>query len=418
MTPKQNAPDVDTIWTNVNLMTGGLVEGKWDIIQSQSVAIKDGNITAILNHPSELPSAKQVIDGQGHWLSPGLIDCHTHLVFAGNRALEFERRLQGVSYETIARQGGGILATVSATRAASEQELLAQALTRLDALVAEGVTTVEVKSGYGLTLKDELKILRVARQLAKHRSVNISTTLLAAHAVPPEYEDKSDQYIDLVCKEIIPQVAEEKLADAVDVFCEGVGFNLVQSERVMMAAQEQGLGIKAHVEQLSNLSGAILTARYQGWSADHLEYLDEAGVKALAESDTVAVLLPGAFYFLREERPPPIDLLRKHRVPMALATDFNPGTSPLASIRLMMNMACTLFRMTPAEVLTAVTAHAALALRVEDRLGMIKPKMEADMILWDIRHPAELACQLGPAVMRQRIFKGKITGGETDVCLR
>ncbi|WP_163835157.1 imidazolonepropionase [Spartinivicinus ruber] len=407
----------DIIWTNVNLITGELTGQGLVTAHNQSVVVKDSKVTAILDQPLEsvLPEAKQIIDGQDRWLSPGLIDCHTHLVFAGSRANEFEQRLEGVPYEVIAKQGGGILATVNATRSASEEELLKLALPRLDALIAEGVTTVEIKSGYGLTLGDELKILRVAKQLVNHRPINISTTLLAAHAVPPEFKGKADQYIDLVCNEIIPQAAEQQLADAVDVFCEGIGFSPEQSERVMLAAQAYGLGIKAHVEQLSNLSGAALTAKYQGWSADHLEYLDEAGVKALAESNTVAVLLPGAFYFLREQQLPPIDLLRKYQVPMALATDFNPGTSPLASIRLMMNMGCTLFRMTPAETIAAVTSQAAKALNMAEMRGIIKEGMAADMVLWDIQHPAELAYQFGSSVVVQRVINGHITEGGIHV---
>lgn len=417
MEREQSTVAADTIWTNVNLIMGRLTDQGLEIARNQTVAVKGGRITAILEHVPQvvLSDAKQVVDGQGRWLSPGLIDCHTHLVFAGNRANEFEQRLEGVPYETIAKQGGGILSTVRATRQASDQELLELALPRLDALIAEGVTTVEIKSGYGLTLQDELKILRVAKQLAHHRSVSISTTLLAAHAVPPEYKGKSDQYIDLVCNDIIPQAAEQQLADAVDVFCEGIGFSPAQSERVMATAQTYGLGIKAHVEQLSNLSGAALTAKYQGWSADHLEYLDEDGVRALAENNTVAVLLPGAFYFLREQQLPPIELLRKYQVPMVLATDFNPGTSPLASIRLMMNMGCTLFRMTPAEVIAGVTGHAAKALKMDTSLGQIKVGMRADMVLWDIQHPAELAYQIGPSVLAQRIVNGNITGGGVNV---
>ncbi|MDE1460559.1 imidazolonepropionase [Spartinivicinus poritis] len=407
----------DTVWTNVNLITGELADKGLVTAKNQSVVVKDGRIIAILDQSSgtALPQAKRIIDGEGGWLSPGLIDCHTHLVFAGNRANEFEQRLEGVPYETIAKQGGGILSTVTATRSASEEELLKLALPRLDVLIAEGVTTVEIKSGYGLTLGDELKILRVAKQLANHRPINISTTLLAAHAVPPEFKGKADQYIDLVCNKIIPQAAEQQLADAVDVFCEGIGFSPVQSEKVMQAAKANGLGVKAHVEQLSNLSGAALTAKYQGWSADHLEYLDEAGVKALSDSNTVAVLLPGAFYFLREQQLPPMELLRKYQVPMALATDFNPGTSPLASIRLMMNMGCTLFHMTPSEVIAAVTANGAKALKMEETRGVIKEGMTADMVLWDIQHPAELAYQFGPQVIKQRIVNGQITGSETHV---
>ncbi|MCX4025664.1 imidazolonepropionase [Endozoicomonas sp. SM1973] len=407
----------DTVWTNVNLITGELADQGLVTAKNQSVVVKDGRIMAIFDQSSgaALPQAERIIDGEGGWLSPGLIDCHTHLVFAGNRADEFEQRLEGVPYETIAKQGGGILSTVIATRSASEEALLKLALPRLDALIAEGVTTVEIKSGYGLTLNDELKILRVAKQLANHRPINISTTLLAAHAVPPEFKGKADQYIDLVCNEIIPQAAEQQLADAVDVFCEGIGFSPAQSEKVMQAAKACGLGVKAHVEQLSNLSGAALTAKYQGWSADHLEYLDEAGVKALAESNTAAVLLPGAFYFLREQQLPPIDLLRKYQVPMALATDFNPGTSPLASIRLMMNMGCTLFRMTPSEVIAAVTANGAKALKMEESRGIIKEGMAADMVLWDIQHLAELAYQFGPQVIKQRMVNGQITGSGAHV---
>lgn len=346
--------------------------------------------------------------GHGGVMTPGLVDCHTHLVYAGDRAAEFEQRLEGVSYEAIARAGGGILSTVRATRAASEAQLISASLPRLDALLADGVTTVEIKSGYGLTLDDELKMLRVARRLATLRPVRVTTTLLGAHALPAEYADDADGYIDLVCTQIIPAASAQGLADAVDVFCEGIGFSTAQCERVFQAAISHGLAIKAHAEQLSNLGGSALAARYGALSVDHIEYLDESGVQALADAGTIAVLLPGAFHVLRETRLPPIDLLRRYGVPMAVASDANPGTSPLCMPTLMANLACTLFRLTPREALAGMTAHAARALG-RPELGRIAIGATADLCLWDIQHPAELAYAVQAGRLRQRVFNGVIS---------
>lgn len=345
--------------------------------------------------------------GRGGVLTPGLVDCHTHLVYAGNRAGEFEQRLEGVSYEEIARAGGGIISTVRATRAASEDQLIAASLPRLDALLADGVTTLEIKSGYGLTLDDELKMLRVARRLGELRPVRITTTLLGAHAVAPEYVDRADDYVALVCEQMIPAAAAEGLADAVDVFCEGIGFSPAQCERIFQAAQAHGLALKAHAEQLSNLGGSTLAARYDALSADHIEYLDEAGVRALAAAGTVAVLLPGAFHVLRETQLPPIELLRQYGVPMAVASDANPGTSPICMPTLMANLACSLFRLTPREALSGMTAQAARALGRPD-LGRIEVGSPADLCLWDVQSPAELAYAVQAGRLRQRIFNGEI----------
>ncbi|WP_442885625.1 imidazolonepropionase [Amaricoccus sp.] len=341
-------------------------------------------------------------------MTPGLIDCHTHVVYGGNRAAEFEARLEGADYKEIARRGGGILSTVRQTRAASEEELFAAALPRLRALMAEGVTTIEIKSGYGLDLETELKLLRVARRVAEELPIRVSPTLLGAHALPPEYAGRSDDYIALVCEEMIPAAAEARLADAVDVFCESIAFSVAQCERVFEAAARHGLAIKGHTEQLSNLGGSAMAARHGALSVDHIEYLDEAGVAAMAASGTVATLLPGAFYFLRETQRPPIALLRQYGVPMAVATDVNPGTSPLSSILLMMNMACTLFQLTPTEALRGITANAARALGLGERLGTIAPGMQADLCLWDVEQPAELAYAFGPARLRQRVLAGEM----------
>ena len=347
-----------------------------------------------------------LIDAGDGWVTPGLIDCHTHLVYGGQRAAEFEQRQQGLSYAAIAAAGGGIQSTVRSTRALSQQQLVDAARPRLLALCREGVTTVEIKSGYGLTLEEELKLLAAARQLGSELPVRVSTTLLAAHAVPHEFRGDADGYVDLVCERIIPVAAQSGLADAVDLFCEGVGFNLAQSERILRAAVDAGLPVKIHAEQLSHLGGAALAASFGALSADHLEYLDQAGVAALAQAGSVATLLPGAFYFLNETRKPPVAALRAAGVPIALASDLNPGTSPLASLRLMLTLGAVLFGLTPAECLAGVTRHAARALGLGDSLGQLRVGQAADLLLWDIQHPAELSYSLGAQQPRLRWIAG------------
>ncbi|OHY93452.1 imidazolonepropionase [Vibrio rotiferianus] len=409
---------MDLLIENARLVT--MQEGEQGYLPSPlaRVGIRSGKVVALSTAARGEDSAEtesilnpdhyeQSIDLQSKLLLPGLIDCHTHLVCAGNRANEFEMRLNGVPYEEIAKQGGGILSTVRATRKASEEQLIELALPRLDGLLASGVTSIEVKSGYGLTLQDEIKMLRAAKALEQERKVKITTTLLAAHALPPEFKGRADDYIQHICDDIIPLVAEEKLATSVDVFCESIGFNLAQTERVFEAAKKHGLHVKGHTEQLSNLGGTTLTAKYNGLSADHIEYLDEIGVRALANSSTVATLLPGAFYFLRETQLPPIELLRAHKVPMAIATDINPGTSPFADLTLMLNMACTLFRLTPQEALRGVTQNAAKALGYGESRGVIEIGYDADFSIWDIEHPADLSYQVGAKRLVGRIVNGE-----------
>ncbi|HEY0857836.1 MAG TPA: imidazolonepropionase, partial [Albitalea sp.] len=351
-------------------------------------------------------AARDEVDGDGALLTPGLIDCHTHLVHAGDRAREFEQRLQGASYEDIARAGGGIRSTVRLTREADEAELLRQCAPRLQALMRHGVTTVEIKSGYGLSLAHELKCLRVARALGAQAAVDVRTTLLAAHAVPPEFEGRADDYIDEIVGRILPEAARLGLADAVDGFCETIGFTAAQTRRVFEAARSLGLPVKLHAEQLSNQHGAALAAEFRALSADHLEHVDEAGVQAMARAGTVAVLLPGAYYFLRDTTPPPVDLMRRHRVPMAVATDCNPGTSPTTHLPLMLNMACTLFRLTPAEALLGATRHAARALGLQATHGTIEPGKWADLCLWDAESPAQLVYAIGASPLRRRFHHG------------
>ncbi len=345
--------------------------------------------------PDELPKRMAVTDARGALITPGLIDCHTHLVWAGSRHLEFEQRLMGASYEDIARAGGGIVSTVTATRAASEADLLTLALARAARLAAEGVTTIEIKSGYGLDLDNELKLLRVARKVGERLPLTVRTTLLAAHALPPEFKGRSDDYVKCIVEEILPAAAEAGLADAVDAFCENIGFTPAQVERVFVRARELGLAVKLHAEQLSNQNGAALAARYQALSADHLEHLDKQGVEAMAKAGTVAVLLPGAFCYLRETKLPPIELLRVHRVPIAIASDLNPGSAPIASLLLNLTLACTCFRLTPEEALLGVTRNAALALGLGEDRGTLEAGKRADLVIWNAGHPAELAAQYG-----------------------
>jgi len=370
------------------------------------VAVERGRIAAIGAQPDASMKAARDIDAGGRLLTPGLIDCHTHLVYAGDRAREFELRLQGASYEEIAKAGGGIRSTVKLTREADEAQLTAQSERRLRELMRHGVTTVEIKSGYGLTLDDELKCLRVARRLGERHPVTVRTTLLAAHALPPEFEGRADDYIGHVAERIVPEAARLGLADAVDAFCDTIGFTPAQTRRVFEAARAQRLPVKLHAEQLSNQHGAALAAEFGALSADHLEHVDEAGVIAMARAGTVAVMLPGAFYFLRDTTLPPIALLRRHRVPMAVATDCNPGTSPTTHLPLMLNMACTLFRMTPAEALLGVTRHAARALGLQASIGTIEVGKRAELCLWDAEQPAELACAIGSSPLHRRFHDG------------
>jgi imidazolonepropionase len=365
----------------------------YGLVDNGAVLITDGKI-AWVGLARDAPRADRRIDAQGRLLTPGLIDCHTHLVYAGNRAHEFEQRLNGISYSDIAKAGGGILSTVRATRAASEDDLLTSALPRLDRLLAEGVTTLEIKSGYGLDVETELKMLRVARALGKQRPVDIRTTFLGAHAFPPEFKENRSGYVKLVCQKALPSVAKTGLADAVDAFCETIAFNLDETEEIFKAALAHGLPVKLHAEQLSNMGGAKLAARYGAMSCDHLEYLDDSGVAALAAASAIAVLLPGAFYYLREKQLPPVAELRRRGVPIALATDLNPGSSPVHSLLAIMNMACVLFGLTPEESVRAVTVNAARALRLNDR-GDIAPGRRADLVLWDLEAPGHLAYALG-----------------------
>nr|WP_298144241.1 imidazolonepropionase [uncultured Pseudomonas sp.] len=399
------APEKNLLWRDVTVF-----DGLQTLAQPMAVMVAAGRVSLMLpmDDFDEALAVGAVEAGSGGVMTPGLIDCHTHLVYAGNRADEFEQRLEGVAYAEIAKAGGGILSSVRATRAASEEQLLAQSLPRLQALLADGVTTVEIKSGYGLSVADELKMLRVARRLGELLPVRVITTLLAAHALPAEFADDSDGYIELVCNEIIPAAAAEGLADAVDVFCEHIGFSPAQCERVFQAAQAHGLPIKAHAEQLSNQGASALAARYRGLSADHIEFLDEAGVQAMAAAGMVATLLPGAFHTLRETQLPPIGLLRQYGVPMAVASDANPGTAPICFPTLNLNLACTLFRLTPREALAGMTAHAAQALGAP-ALGRIAVGAAADLCLWDVRQPAELAYAIQPGRLRQRIFQGVIS---------
>jgi imidazolonepropionase len=401
----------DALWIGGRLATMAAEPATpYGAIEDGAIAAEGGRI-AWLGTRGELPGppeslARVVHRLDGRWLTPGLIDCHTHLVYGGDRTREFEQRLQGASYEEISRAGGGIVSTVRATRAADEDTLAAAAKRRLSALLAEGVTTLEIKSGYGLDLENELKQLRVARRLGGDLPVTVKTTFLGAHAVPPEYKDRAADYIDAVAA-MMPAVAASGLADAVDAFCENIAFSAEQTARVFAAARAQGLPVKLHADQLSDLGGAALVARFQGLSADHLEYTSEAGVAAMARAGTVAVLLPGAFYALRETKQPPVEALRRAKVPIALATDSNPGSAPVTSLLLMINMACTLFRLTPEEALLGVTRHGARALGLAASHGTLEAGKAADFAIWDIERPAELAYRIG-----FNPLAGAVKGGE------
>ena len=394
-----------TLWQHCNVAT--MANGTYSIIEDAALVTRDGYIEW-LGPRQQLPTGEygQTHGLEGAWVTPGLIDCHTHTVFGGNRSGEFEQRLQGVSYAEIAAAGGGIASTVRATRAASEDELFDSARQRLRCLLRDGVTSVEIKSGYGLSLESERKILRVIRRLGEVLPVTVRSTCLAAHALPPEFKDRADDYIEHICNEMLPALAAEGLVDAVDAFCEYLAFSPAQVERVFKVAQQLGLPVKLHAEQLSSLHGSSLAARYQALSADHLEFMTEEDAIAMAESGTVAVLLPGAFYFLRETQLPPMEALRKHGVKIAIASDLNPGTSPGLSLRLMLNMACTLFRMTPEEALAGVTLHAAMALGMGETHGSLEPGKVADFVAWNIDRPADLAYWLGGDLDKRVVRSG------------
>ncbi|MBI6924080.1 imidazolonepropionase [Pseudomonas putida] len=399
-----------TLWQHCHVAT--MAEGRYSIIEDAAIVTGGGRILWIgprADWGDE--GTERTVDLGGTWVTPGLIDCHTHAVFGGNRSGEFEQRLQGVSYAEIAAQGGGIASTVRATRAASEDMLFASARQRVRALMRDGVTTLEIKSGYGLDLANERKMLRVARRLGDELGITVRATCLAAHALPPEYAERSDDYIAHICEDMLPALAAEGLVDAVDAFCEHLAFSPVQVERLFIKAQQLGLPVKLHAEQLSSLHGSSLAARYQALSADHLEFMTEEDAVAMAAAGTVAVLLPGAFYFLRETQLPPMDALRRHGVKIALASDLNPGTSPGLSLRLMLNMGCTLFRMTPEEALAGVTTHAAQALGMGSSHGTLEAGKAADFVAWQIERPADLAYWLG-GDLPKRVVRG---GHELDI---
>ncbi|MFT0518922.1 imidazolonepropionase [Pseudomonas faucium] len=394
-----------TLWQHCHAAT--MAQGSYSVIEDAAIVSNAGLIEWI-GPRADLPALDfaRTVGLNGAWVTPGLIDCHTHAVFGGNRSGEFEQRLQGVSYAEIAAQGGGIASTVRATRAASEDELFASARQRVQALMRDGVTTLEIKSGYGLDLANERKMLRVARRLADELPLAVRATCLAAHALPPEYAGRADDYIAHICDEMLPALAEEGLVDAVDAFCEHLAFSPAQVERLFIKARELGLPVKLHAEQLSSLHGSSLAARYQALSADHLEFMTEEDAMAMAKAGTVAVLLPGAFYFLRETQLPPMEALRRHGVKIALASDLNPGTSPGLSLRLMLNMGCTLFRMTPEEALAGVTVHAATALGLGHSHGSLEAGKVADFVAWQIERPADLAYWLGGDLPKRVVRKG------------
>ena len=401
-------PSFDTVYVGFNAATM-VPTGDYGPIKDAAIGVENGRI-AWLGPASELPHhTATIVNLGGGWVTPGLVDCHTHLVFGGDRSAEYEMRLQGTSYQAIAKAGGGIASTVTDTRSASAEELLTCAKKRLQALMADGVTCVEVKSGYGLDLATEEKMLRVARTLGEQLSVTLRTTCLAAHALPPEYQGEADAYIDLVCEQIIPAIAKAGLADAVDGFCEGIAFSVAQIERVFQTALTYQLPVKLHAEQLSNLGGSGLAAKYHALSSDHLEYLSHEDAHAMADAGTVAVILPGAFFCLKETQQPPIQKLRELGVPMAIASDCNPGSAPVLSLRLMMGMACTMFGFTPLEALQGVTCHGAQALGLGHSHGQLKLGYAADFVCWDIQKPAELSYWLGGQLVKQRIVAGQLT---------
>ena len=401
----------DLLLTHASLATF-VGEATYGLLTDAALACQDGRI-AWIGPMRELPAAaaataREVHDADGALVTPGLIDCHTHLVFGGDSAQEFDLRLNGATYEAIARAGGGIVSTVRATRSASEDALLAQSLPRARSLMADGVTTLEIKSGYGLELDAERRMLRVARRIGMELGIHVQTSFLGLHALPPEYKERREDYVDLVCNELLPALADEGLVDAVDAFCEGIGFTRAETQRVFEHARQLGLRVKLHAEQLSDLDGAALVAEFGGLSADHLEYLSDTGIQAMARAGTVAVLLPGAFYALRETKLPPVASLRSHGVPIAIATDCNPGTSPLLSLRLAANMACTLFCLTPEEALRGITVNAARALGLHDR-GTLAVGKRADLVMWNATQPAELCYWIGGGLVR-KVWVGGLAG--------
>jgi len=401
--------DDDTLLTNARVATMSGDGAPYGLLEDGALVISGERIHwvgARAELPDELHGLPEE-DLSGRVVTPALIDCHTHLIYGGNRAREFEMRLEGASYEELSRSGGGILSTVSATRQATEDELIAGALPRVDAMIREGAAAVEIKSGYGLDLDTEMKMLRAARRIAEARPIDVRTTFLGAHALPPEYQGRPDEYIDFVCDTVLPAVHRDRLADAVDAFCERIAFNTDQVAHVFTRARELGLAVKLHAEQLSDSGGAAMAASFNALSADHLEYLDSEGIDAMATAGTVAVLLPGAFYTLRETRLPPVDGLREAGVPIALATDCNPGSSPVASPQAILNMACTLFRVTPEEALAGMTCNAARALGLEELTGTLEAGKMANLAVWDIEHPSELAYYLGLNPLAYRVYKGR-----------
>lgn len=398
---------LDSLWRGAHIAT--MKDGQYNVIQDAAIGVVGGRIVW-LGQANDLPAYESESEHNvgGGWITPGLIDCHTHLVFGGNRAGEFEQRLNGISYQEIAQQGGGIAATVKATREETEAQLVASAGRRLSRLMSDGVTTIEIKSGYGLSLESELKMLRVATTLENEFPVTIKRTCLAAHAMPVEFEDK-DAYIDYLCDTVLPKVASLGMADAVDAFCEGIAFSTDQVERYFDAATSLGLPVKIHAEQLSSMGGTRMASSFKALSADHIEFIEEVDVKAMANSGTAAVLLPGAFFTLKETQQPPINLLRQYGVPMAIATDANPGTSPALSLRLMMNMACTLFGLTPEEALAGVTIHAATALGIDSSHGSLEVGKVADFVCWEVESPGELSYWLGGDLLKSRVYQGERT---------